>query len=165
MKKTYLLFLASVILLFINSVVAPAAETELWRNGISLIPYPRIVEMGGDDFVLDKQIDILIDKGALPEDVFAAEELRRRLMEEWNVKCSITEVSSGRNIALTRQGAPEEVGDQGYRIETSANRLTIRANGAAGLFYGTQSLLQIIQNGRQGLYVKGMVITDWPDIS
>ena len=165
MKKTYLLFLASVILLFINSVVAPAAETELWRNGISLIPYPRIVEMGGDDFVLEKQIDILIDKGANPEDVFAAEELRRRLMEEWNVKCSITEVSSGRNIALTRQGAPEEVGDQGYRLETSANRLTIRANGATGLFYGTQSLLQIIQNGRQGLYVKGMVITDWPDIS
>ncbi|MBE9511986.1 MAG: family 20 glycosylhydrolase, partial [Bacteroidetes bacterium] len=49
--------------------------------------------------------------------------------------------------------------------ETSAGRLTIRANGTAGLFYGTQSLLQLIQKGRHGLYVKGMVITDWPDIS
>jgi hypothetical protein len=33
------------------------------------------------------------------------------------------------------------------------------------LFYGTQSLLQLIQKGRSGLYVKGIVITDWPDIS
>ncbi len=165
MKNIYLLFVVSVILLFINTGVARAAETELWRHGISLIPYPRTVEMGGEDFMFEKQIDILIDQGATPEDVFAAEELSRHLNEQWNVECRITDLSSEMCILLTRQGAPEKVGDQGYRIETSANRLTIRANGATGLFYGTQSLLQLIQKGRHGPYIKGMVITDWPDIS
>ena len=165
MKNTCFLFLGFVTLFFTNSGAAFAAETELWRNGISLIPYPQIVEMGGKDFVFEKQIDIQIDQGANPEDLFAAEELSRQLREQWNVECRITEVSTGTSIVLTRQGAPEKVGDQGYRLETSSGRLIIQANDAAGLFYGTQSLLQLIQNGRHGLHVKGMAITDWPDIS
>ena len=165
MKNNYFLFLVSVAFFFISSGATHAAETELWRNGISLIPYPRTVEMGGVDFVFEKQIDILIDQGAKPEDMFAAEELSRQLNEEWNIECRITEVSTGTNIVLTRQGAPEKVGEQGYRLETSASQLVIRANDAAGLFYGTQSLIQLIQKGRQGPYIKGMVITDWPDIS
>jgi len=165
MKKNYFLFLVSVAFLFISIGVTRAAETELWRNGISLIPYPRTVEMGGEDFVFEKQVDIIIDRGANPEDLFAAEELSRQLNEQWNIECRITEVSTGTSIVLTREDAPGEVGEQGYRIETSAGRLTIRANDAAGLFYGTQSILQVIQKGRQGPYIKGMVITDWPDIS
>jgi len=165
MKNTHVLFLASVAFLFISIGVTRAAETELWRNGISLIPYPRTVEMGGEDFVFDKKIDILVDRGANPEDMFAAEELSRQLNKKWNIECRVTEVSSGISIVLTRKGAPEKVGEQGYRIETSAGRLVITANDAAGLFYGTQSMLQLIQNGRHGLYIKGMVITDWPDIS
>ena len=165
MKNTYLLFLAFVALFFISIVATQAAETELWRNGISIIPYPQIVEMGGEDFVFEKQIDILIDKEAVPEDMFAAEELSRQLNEQWSVECRITEVSSGKCILLTRQKVSGDVDDQWYRIETSSDRLIIRANDAAGLFYGTQSLLQLMQKGRPGLYVKGMVITDWPDIS
>lgn len=164
-KNTYFLFLISVALFFISNGATQAAETELWRDGISLIPYPQSVEMGGENFIFEKQIDILVDKGALPEDMFAAEELSRWLSEQWNVKCRITEVSSGRNILLTRLGAPEKVGNQGYLLETSADRLTVRANGAAGLFYGVQTLLQVIKEGRSGLYVQGMEITDWPDIS
>ena len=148
-----------------NILAIQAAETELWRNGISVIPYPQKVEMGGEDFVFGSQINILADKAALPEDIFAAEELNLKLNEQWNIKCRITETPSERNILLTRRGVPKELGEQGYLLETSANRLTIRANSAAGLFYGVQTLLQIIKEGRSGLYVQGMVITDWPDIS
>ena len=34
--------------------------------------------------------------------------------------------------------------DQGYQITTGENELVIRAKGEAGLFYGTQTLLQLI---------------------
>ncbi len=164
-KKRRFFFLVPVSLFFMNILAIQAAETELWRNGISVIPYPQKVEMGGEDFVFGSQINILADKAALPEDIFAAEELNLKLNEQWNIKCRITETPSERNILLTRRGVPKELGEQGYLLETSANRLTIRANSAAGLFYGVQTLLQIIKEGRSGLYVQGMVITDWPDIS
>ena len=66
MKNTHVLVLVSVAFLFISIGATRAAETELWRNGISLIPYPRTVEMGGEDFVFNKKIDILVDRGANP---------------------------------------------------------------------------------------------------
>ena len=150
-KREFFIFSVFVTLFFMNIPAIQATETELWRNGISLIPYPQIVKMGGEDFVFEKKIDILIDKGALPDDILAAEELKDRLKNQWNTECRVTELSSGVCIVLTRQGAPEEVGDQGYLLETTASRLIIRANNSTGLFYGVQTLLQIIKEGRTGL--------------
>ena len=61
-------------------------------------------------------------------------------------------------------GLPEKKALQGYQLITEANQLIIRAKGEAGLFYGTQTLLQIIKKGQDGAFVTGMEITDWPDI-
>ncbi len=91
--------------------------------------------------------------------------LKAQLREQWGFESRITDTPSGGRIVLTRDGAPEKAGEQGYSLETSADRLIIRANNATGLFYGVQSLLQLIQKGRQGPYVRGMFITDWPEIS
>ena len=159
------LCLVLIALLFVINGTAHGADSPLWRSGISLIPYPQLVEMGGEDFIFDDEIDIQIDKGAVAEDVFTAEELKAQLHEQWSIACRITEVPSKGCIVLTREGAPDKAGEQGYKVETSADRLIIRANDAAGLFYGSKSLLQLIQKGRQGPYVKGMAITDWPEIS
>ena len=143
---------------------APGAETELWRNEISLIPYPQKVEIAGENFVFEKQIDILIDKGAVPADVFTADNLRQRLNKQWNIECRKTEVASGKCIILTRQEIPDDLGEQGYKLIVEKDRITILGGGEAGLFYGTRTLLQIIQKDQHGPYVKGMKITDWPGI-
>lgn len=94
MKKLNSFLFVAAVYFFIGPVTINAAETELWRNGISLIPYPQIVELGGEDFFPGNQIDIQIDQGALAEDLFAAEELSRQLLEQWNIHCRITEVPS-----------------------------------------------------------------------
>ena len=140
-------------------------ETELWQNGISLIPYPQAVEMGGHDFVFKGQVNIQIDKEASPEDNFAAWDLSQQLAAEWDIDCRITGVAAGKCIKLTRQEAPGSLGEQGYKLTVSKDRITITGGGAAGLFYGTRTLLQIIQKGTHGLYVNGMEITDQPGIS
>lgn len=158
-------FLIALALNFTGTGSACGAESELWRNGIPLIPYPQLVEMGGEDFIFGNQMDIQTDNGANGEELFAAEELSRQLNEQWGIECRITENASGPSIILTLDGAPEIIGNQGYRLETSARDLVIRAKTATGLFYGTQSLLQLIQKGRSGPYIKGMKITDWPEIS
>lgn len=167
MKKMNLVSQASMLitLLVIVSGSTLSAQSGLWRNGISLIPYPQELALGGEDFIFSDKIDIQIDKGASAEDLFTAEELKAQLLDQWSINCRITTTPSGQCIVLAREGAPEEIEAQAYSIETAADRLLIRGNDAAGLFYGVQSLLQLIQKGRQGPFVKGMAITDWPEIS
>ena len=81
MKTKSQVYVVVLVLLFLINGLALGADSPLWRNGISLIPYPQMVEMGGEDFFFKSQIDIQIDKGAIAEDRFTAEELSKSRFE------------------------------------------------------------------------------------
>ena len=68
------------------------------------------------------------------------------------------------SIVLTRSGAAKTLGEQGYEFTADRDRITIRANGESGLFYGTRTLLQLIRSCPSGPCISGMKISDWPDI-
>ncbi len=161
-KKWFML--VSMILCLAVSVPAESSATELYSAGINLIPYPQQVELGGDNFMLGGKLVIVVDNNASEADRFAAEELARGIEKEWDVKVSVGKSPAAKSIILTRKGGAEKLGDQGYDLSVTSDKVTIEANGEAGLFYGTQTLLQVIQKGDSGAYVKGMEITDWPDI-
>ncbi|HUU26435.1 MAG TPA: beta-N-acetylhexosaminidase [archaeon] len=161
MKKTgCFLFLVLVITCFSG---AAADQTALWKEGISLIPSPQEATLGGGDFVFVEGVSIVLNGPGSEADIFAKKDLTERLKTEWGVKIT-TGPTPKKTILLTRGSAPEKLGNQGYEIIVEKDKITIRANGEEGLFYGTRTLLQIIRKGRSGTYVKGMKITDWPDI-
>ncbi|HUU29170.1 MAG TPA: beta-N-acetylhexosaminidase [archaeon] len=139
-------------------------ESTLWQAGINVIPCPQEVKPGGEDFLIKPGVGIALDQKAAPEDRFAAEELAAGLRSAWGIEAAIGGPAAAGSIVLTRQGAPKKGGDQGYRLETAGGRLVVRAGSSCGLFYGVQTLLQLIQKGREGPYVKGVEINDWPDI-
>ena len=143
--------------------ISAAAETDLWRQGISLIPYPQEVYLDGDSFRFDSVVNILLDNDASAEDIFAAEELSQSLEDLFGIKTAVGGNSSGSIIAMTDEGAPEKGFGQGYILTAEPGRITVRGRGA-GLYYGTRSLVQLIQKGRAGWIVRGMKIVDWPDI-
>ena len=161
-KKRYML--VAMFLCLAGTVLAGEATSELYKAGINLIPYPQDVKLGADDFVPGTKVTIVVDKDASEADRFTAEELARDLKEQWNIKANVGNKAGSKSITLTRKGAPEKLSEQGYRLSATSDKVTIEANGEAGLFYGTQTLLQIIKKGDSGPYIKGMVITDWPDI-
>ena len=164
-KKTVWFGLTLIFLFSAASVFAgDYTPTELYKAGINLIPSPQEVKLEGDNFVLGAKVAIVVDKDASEKDRFAAGELARGLKEDWGIAVRVTDAATAKSIILTRKTAPEKLGEQGYLLSATADNITIRANGQAGLFYGTRSLLQIIQKGSSGPYVKGMEITDWPDI-
>ena len=129
-----------ILLLFIGIASVVAQETELWSKGISIIPYPQKVEMNGEGFRFKKKLSIFIDKDASPEDKFTAEELGRRLQEQFNIGSNITSGTPGKGILLSRQGAAEEMRAQAYQLIASREGITITSKDAAGLFYGMQTL-------------------------
>ncbi len=129
-----------------------------------MIPYPRQVKPGGEDFLINGKLSIVIDKNAGTADRFTAEELIRDLKTKWNIQAQIGNEGTGPVIVLTRRQTPKMIPDQGYQLTTSKNKLMINAGSDEGLFYGTQTLLQIIKKDASSFKVPGMVITDWPDI-
>jgi len=158
------ILLAVTLFCLVVPVLGGETVTELYKAGINIIPYPQEVKLGGGDFVLGANPVIAIDSGACAADRFTAEELARDIEQEWGVKVSVGKSGGGGTIVLTRKGAADKIGEQGYRLTVKPGKVTIEANGEAGLFYGTQTLLQTIRKGDSGAYVKGMEITDWPDI-
>ncbi len=141
-----------------------AAETGLWREGINLIPSPQELSLGGADFVFDGVVSIELDEPAPQADRFAARELAERLEQEWGVKARLGDKAAEKKIVLTRQGALKKLGDQGYQFVADGSVITIRAGGGQGIFYGAQTLLQIVRKDRRGVFINGLTIADWPDI-
>lgn len=143
----------------------PSYGSELSTIGLSVIPYPQEVTLGGADFILTNNVELVLDKNHSAKDRFAAEELAKDLKEDWNIDVQITSERNPGCIILTRSETELIPKDQGYRLTTSKGNLIISAKDEAGLFYGSQTLLQLIQQGRNGLKVPGLKIIDWPDIA
>jgi hexosaminidase len=163
MKKFFILLVVFFAVAVFSDTMA--SQTALWQEGVSLIPYPQEVALDGDDFVFsDGAVNIVLDEDASQADRFAAADLAGRLEERFGIKAQISYSANGNAIVLTRKGAPGKVGDQGYELTVEKDRIAISANSEAGLFYGTRTLIQLVQEGRAGLVVEGMKITDWPDI-
>jgi hexosaminidase len=139
-------------------------ETALKKEGYTVIPYPQSVVIGGPAYDFESGVNITVDKKAPEEELFTARELSAQLREQWGIESTITPGIEKKGIALTLKNAPKELGDQGYLINASASGLIIQANTSAGLFYGTQTLLQLIRKKNGKYFVKGMVLKDWPDI-
>jgi hexosaminidase len=168
-SRIYLLI--SLIIFASLSIFAAEPLTELYKQGIYLIPYPQEVTMTGEDFIPGNKLSVVLDKNASQKDKFAAAELIKHLQIEWAINASITETPSGSSIIMTHKGVSKKIKElsekkslQAYELTTDTHQLVIRAKGETGLFYGAQTLLQIIKKGPEGTFVPGLKIIDWPDI-
>jgi hypothetical protein len=164
MPSNKILYLLICLLLFIGVISSSAEGTDLWNKGISIIPYPQKVEMKGEGFRFKRKVNIFIDKDASPEDHFTANELGLQLQEQFNIGSNISTGTPGKGILLNRHGVGNGMKSQAYRLTASRDGITITSKDAAGLFYGMQTLLQLIQKKEEAFYVTGLTIDDWPDI-
>jgi hypothetical protein len=151
-------------LLLIPILPISACASALRESGLHVIPYPREVVVSDEEFNLTAKLFVVIDKTASADDQFTAEEIVRSLRDEYGIEASVTRQSSQGAITLTRKGAEKRTGEEGYNLTVSARGVVIKAGGSAGLFYGTQTLLQLIQKNGHGFIIPGLRISDWPDI-
>jgi hexosaminidase len=55
-----------------------------------------------------------------------------------------------RGIIFTKRGAKPEWGEEGYGLEITSKQVLVRANSAAGFFYGVQTLRQLLPPQAEG---------------
>lgn len=133
---------------------------------LTLLPQPRTLTLAGDAFGLPPQALIALEAPEPQRLRFTAERLQAGLRQQHGVHW---EPAAGldlppEQVALTLRLRPEIGGrPQGYSLRVGPGGISITASGAAGLFYGAATLLQI--SAQSGPALPGLHIEDWPDFA
>ena len=108
----------------------------------AIVPLPQKMEVQPGSFVLLAQENILAGPGAEDTGHYLANELRRRTTLELKVLLEKGGRVSG-NIVLDLD-TNSSMDREGYSLTVSPKEVEIHASSASGLFYGVQSLLQLL---------------------
>jgi len=123
----------------------PSAEPPEKRTRI--VPIPVNMEMLEGAFTLDSITPILIDpnKTELKElAAFFSKMIELPTGFRFPISAS-SKPGNGKGIYLNlNQTADHLIGKEGYRLEVTKERITLRANQPQGLFYGMQTVLQLL---------------------
>lgn len=133
---------------------------------IVLLPKPRQSHPLAEGYTLPQQATILISTARAQDLVFTALRLRQKLAEasglDWDLSASPAIPAGQVGVALRlapETGLPRE----GYRLRVTPAGVEIQASDAAGIYYATCTLVQIVQ--QSGRSLPGLDILDWPDFA
>lgn len=159
--------LSLILLCFFSTVMAQNAE-------IAIIPMPVSVEKQSGTFTInDKTSLIFSDNNADLQRV--VRDFSRKVKTASGLSLNARQHSgavTGNNLLafVINQPANARLGKEGYTLEASADRVIIRANEPAGIFYGVQTLYQLLPKEieskaevkNQSWTLPAVKITDYP---
>src|ERR1700686_3218118 len=149
-------------------------------RALKVLPAPKEVRMAEGRIVIKPSTTILISAA---EDRTAAETLEKEIHDRTGVKLSIESVTGapkttghislgrlsdrGLRSYLESQGVKtgDDLGSQGYVIRSTESGVLVAGRTAQGLFYGVQTLRQLLRPEGPGgklLAMPGLVIRAWP---
>jgi len=180
-KKRCASCLSLALLLFIG---ASSAESTGSNNPFKLIPMPKEVRTPPGGFRVKPTTRILVEFGHQEEDRIAAETLAEEIHDRAGFTLTITgekpdtrheKKEDQRNIVLARlqdrrvrnflasKGlTSDSIGDQGYLLFSDRSHIIVAANTGQGLFYGVQTLRQLLRPEGHTLICPAVAIRDWP---
>lgn len=115
----------------------------LMPNTPSIIPLPQKIAVTGNVFQIQPRTRISTDDAALPE----AQLLAGLLRETLGAAPEIGEDAPEAAIRLRLDPKLDPIGPEGYTLSVTPERVEIRASARAGLFYGIQTLRQMVETG------------------
>jgi hexosaminidase len=144
-----------------------ATLSPLAVRGYGILPEPQKIEIGASDVRFGPTWTLDRGEGVAAGDA-AIETLTQGLPPSassspvMRVRLSIR--SGSVQPAKTTDPDVTAIAAQAYRITVSANLVSIEANASEGLFYGAESLLQLLRPHGESIYLPEGRITDWPDL-
>ncbi|HKT12353.1 MAG TPA: beta-N-acetylhexosaminidase, partial [Terriglobia bacterium] len=149
-----------------------ATASSLFQRGYTVIPEPQKVELKGSNFEIGSGWRLELGQGVKADDV-AVESLKHGL----GTRHGITLETRGRGKAITLVIQPGSVKigqaadkdsqaleEQAYRLDLASSGIKITANAPNGLFYGVETLVQLVKHAEGKLWLPEARITDWPDL-
>jgi hexosaminidase len=150
---------------------------------VSLVPAPREVHLRNGGFRVGPGTRIFVQLGHQSEDRIAAETLAEQIAEQSGLNLDILGAKASSKAAagaivlarlqdsrvrrfLARNGlrADAAMGDDGYLLFSDKSHLIVAANSGEGLFYGVQTLRQLLRPDGKLLVCPAVMIRDWPSL-
>jgi hexosaminidase len=170
-----LVLLTCTMLLTGRSLISETSSP-LASRGYSVLPVPQKVTLTGNDFTLDNRWKLELDGEVKGNDV-AVGTLKSRLASRFQLNLAgaapgqlafgvirlelrPNSVSIGQATDRNKQALVE----QAYRLTLRPGSVKIAARAAPGLFYGVQTLIQLIRTRDGRLWLPEGEIVDWPDV-
>lgn len=128
-----------------------------------LIPLPATITSSGGAFFLEGPLTIsLLSENEEVRQL--ADELNTVLSEYTgsNLEIAMAENTEGEGVFL-EIGDTEALGEEGYLLKIAEERMVLSANTAAGLFYGIQTIKQLIMENEEYTYLPAGEIWDKPE--
>jgi hexosaminidase len=158
-------------LLFCSFLEISTAWADAVASRTPLIPQPREFE-GREDLSLSGGVSILVP-GRDPEDRFAADDLAAALRER-GIRAPATKMAV--RVYLLRDANPmaqrilvhnhitldDSMRAEGYILLTDHDEGFVIGHSAEGVFYGVQTLKQLVEMSGRGPVLRGCKIRDWP---
>ncbi|MFP5262766.1 MAG: beta-N-acetylhexosaminidase [Blastocatellia bacterium] len=164
-------------LAFFFFVSLPASAQDL-----KLVPEPKQVRMREGAFIITPEVRIVVDSAHAKEDAVAAETLAGEIEAATGRSVKITASRSmpkSNAIYLGRTGdggrlaraldasglsVDRDFDEEGYVLDAGQRRVLVAARTGQGVFYGAQTLRQLIRRGDKGASVPAVAIKDWPQM-
>ncbi|MBS1669006.1 MAG: family 20 glycosylhydrolase [Bacteroidetes bacterium] len=140
MRKS-ICFLVSVF--FLGHILAQSGD-----KGISIIPEPVSLKTVAGVYKLPS--NIVIDAKGNKEVDYTARLLAKQLALATGHKVSVNNSASASIRLLLNKTSNPIIGDEGYTLDVRPTHIIIKANKPAGLFYGVQTLLQLMPKEIEG---------------
>jgi hexosaminidase len=148
------------------------ADSPLFARGYTVIPEPQKVVFTGGDFEFNSGWTLKLGSGVKRDDV-AVTALEEGLQKRDGI--TLGEHGRGKPIELAIQPGSVEIGQatdhnrqaletQAYRLELTDTGIRVTANAPTGLFYGVDTLVQLLKRAQGKLWLPQAEITDWPDL-
>jgi len=152
------------------------------KDQLKLIPEPKEVRLQQGGFRVRPTTRILVEFGHQDEDRIAAETLAEEIHDQSGLKLSITgskekakevrstivlarlQDQSVRDFLASKGLKADSIGDQGYLLFSDKTHLIVAANTGQGLFYGVQTLRQLLRQDDGKLICPAVSIRDWPSM-
>lgn len=150
---------------------------------LKLEPAPKEVQLRTGGFEVSPRTRIFVLLGHQAEDRIAAETLAEEVEDESGMKLDIRGMKAagkaeGGSIVLARLQdarvrrflarnglrADQAIGEDGYLLFSDKSHLIVAANSGQGLFYGVQTLRQLLRPTDKGLICPAVGIRDWPSL-
>lgn len=139
--KTVLLFLKRASFILLVACESPATAQD--QPGIAIIPQPVSVQQGQGQFVLSNSMAISIPVKQRDASTVAAY-LADKLTPATGYNFRIVSTGDAAIQFLLKTPQDTRLGREGYTLNITDRKVTIEANASAGLFYGVQTLLQLL---------------------
>jgi hexosaminidase len=183
-KITSRIFINESIFLILIVCLSSCQEKKTKNTTLELLPAPRKIELKEGIFIKQKMLStIYLYSRADENDRFAANFLKDELNQLLDFSAKLLVVESYENIPnsaiilgipsedpefakfCSGLPSPQKDNEESYVMDVNEKSIIISGGGRAGLFYGIQTLIQLMEEAKwEDGSLQGLLIEDWPQM-